>query len=409
MLETLDNIHPLLTPVAGLVALLLAAVVADLFAKWVLVSAVRAFARKSSTDWDDILVDRNVFGRLAQVAPALVVYLGVPFVPGLPEGLVTLIRNVATGYMILMLTFALTTLIGAAHAIYERLPMARHRPLKGFAQLLQLLAWIFGGLLIVAAILDRSPILLLSGFGAMTAILLLVFKDTILSLVASVQLTSQDMVRVGDWIEVPQFGADGDVIDVQLHTIKVQNWDKTITMIPTHRLISESFRNWRGMTESGGRRIKRALYFDVSSIRFLAPEEVERFGRFALLRDYVTQKSAELDEYNRSLDSSADVNKRRLTNIGTFRAYAFAYLKSNPHIRQDMTLMVRQLASGPEGMPLEIYAFTATTVWTEYEGIQSDIFDHFFAIVPEFGLRIYQQPAGSDFSGLRSVQAASPS
>jgi len=409
MLETLENIHPLLLPVAGLVALLLAAVVADLFAKWVLVSAVRAFARKSSTDWDDILVERNVFGRLAQVVPALVVYLGVPFVPGLPEGLVTLIRNVATGYMILMLTLAMATLVGAVHEIYERLPMARHRPLKGFAQLLQLLVWIFGGLLIVAAILDRSPILLLSGFGAMTAILLLVFKDTILSLVASVQLTSQDMVRVGDWIEVPQFGADGDVIDVQLHTIKVQNWDKTITMIPTHRLISDSFRNWRGMTESGGRRIKRALYFDVSSIRFLEPEEVERFSRFALLRDYISQKTAELDEYNRSLDSGADVNKRRLTNIGTFRAYAFAYLKSNPRIRQDMTLMVRQLASGPEGMPLEIYAFTATTVWAEYEGIQSDIFDHFFAIVPEFGLRIYQQPAGSDFSGLRSMQAESPS
>lgn len=409
MLETLENIHPLLPPLVGLLGLLLGAVIAHLAAKYVLIAAVRAFARKSSTDWDDILVERNVFGRLAQIIPALVVYLGVPFVPGVPENLVTLIRNVATGYMILMLTLALTTLVGAAHTIYERLPMAQHRPLKGFAQLLQLVLWILGGLLIVAAVLDRSPILLLSGFGAMTAILLLVFKDTILSLVASVQLTSQDMVRVGDWIEVPQFGADGDVIDVQLHTVKVQNWDKTITMIPTHRLISDSFRNWRGMQDSGGRRIKRPLYFDMSSIRFLDPAEVERFKRFALLSDYVTNKAAELDSYNQALDESADVNRRRLTNIGTFRAYAAEYLKAHPKIRQNMTLMVRQLSSGPEGLPIEIYCFTATTVWTEYEAIQSDIFDHFFAIVPEFGLRIYQQPAGADLAGLKAGPVDSPS
>lgn len=408
MLETLEKIHPLLPPITGLAGLLLAAVLADLLAKYVLIAAVRAFARRSSTDWDDILVERNVFGRLAQVVPALVVYLGVPFVPGLPENLVTLIRNVATGYMILMLTFALATLIGAAHTIYERLPMAQHRPLKGFAQLLQLVLWILGGLLIVAAILDRSPILLLSGFGAMTAILLLVFKDTILSLVASVQLTSQDMVRVGDWIEVPQFGADGDVIDVQLHTVKVQNWDKTVTMIPTHRLISDSFRNWRGMEDAGGRRIKRALYLDMSSIRFQSKDEVERFKRFALLTDYVTKKAAELDEYNRALHASADVNRRRLTNIGTFRAYAFQYLKAHPSIRQDMTLMVRQLASGPEGLPIEIYGFTDTTAWVEYEAIQSDIFDHLLAIVPEFGLRIYQQPAGADLAGLKAGPVESP-
>ena len=244
--------------------------------------------------------------------------------------------------------------------------------------------------------------LLLSGFGAMTAILLLIFKDTILSLVASVQLTAQDMVRVGDWIEMPQFGADGDVVDVQLHTVKVQNWDKTITTIPTHRLIADSFKNWRGMSETGARRIKRAVYIDVSSIRFQSQDEVDHFTRFSLLKDYIKEKKQELADYNAGLatEVDAEVNKQRLTNIGTFRAYAFNYLKNHPKIHKKMTLIVRQLAPGPDGLPLEIYCFTSTTDWSAYEGIQSDVFDHLMAIVPEFGLRLYQRPAGSDLANL---------
>ena len=267
MLEELDSIHPLLPPVAGILALLAGAFVVNLVAKRLLVGAVRALAKRSSVTWDDTLVEHNVFGRLVQVVPALVVFVGVTFVPGLPEVAVQLMRNVAMGYMVLMLTLALTAMLSAANMIYSATPVAKDRPLKGFVQLVQIVIWIFGGVMIIAAVLDRSPLLLLSGFGAMTAILLLVFKDTILSLVASVQLTAQDMVRVGDWIEMPQFGADGDVVDVQLHTVKVQNWDKTITTIPTHRLITDSFKNWRGMSQSGGRRIKRSIFIDVSSIR----------------------------------------------------------------------------------------------------------------------------------------------
>jgi len=229
---------------------------------------------------------------------------------------------------------------------------------------------------------------------------MLVFKDTILSLVASVQLTTNDLIRVGDWIEMPQFGADGDVVDVQLHTIKVQNWDKTITTIPTHRLITDSFKNWRGMSQSGARRIKRALYVDVSSIRFQTQDEVEHFTRFALLKDYVRRKEQELAEYHESLETDSDVNRRRLTNIGTFRAYAYNYLKNHPKIHKEATLIVRQLGPGPEGLPLEIYCFTNTTEWAVYEDIQSDIFDHLLAIVPEFGLRVYQKPAGTDLANL---------
>ncbi len=403
MLEQLGTIHPLLPPGVGLLALLAGAVIIDLLVKQVLVRTVRASAKRSSITWDDALVAHNVVGRLVQVVPALIVFVGVLFVPGLPEGGTQLIRNVAMGYMVLMLTLALTAMLSAANTIYSASPIAKERPLKGFVQLAQIVVWIVGGVLIVATVLDRSPLLLLSGFGAMTAILLLVFKDTILSLVASVQLTAQDMVRVGDWIEMPQFGADGDVVDVQLHTVKVQNWDKTITTIPTHRLITDSFKNWRGMSQSGARRIKRAIFIDVSSIRFQTQDEVNHFTRFALLKDYVKNKEQELADYNVGLatEVDAEVNRRRLTNVGTFRAYAYNYLKNHPRIHEGMTLMVRQLSPGPEGLPLEIYCFTNTTEWAVYEDIQSDIFDHLLAIVPEFGLRLYQKPAGSDLANLK--------
>ena len=403
MLEQLGSIHPLLPPVVGVLALLAGAVILDLIAKRLLVGTVRAFAKRSSSTWDDALVAHNVFGRLAQVVPALIVFVGAPFVPGLPEGVVQLMRNVAMGYMVLMLTLALTAALSAANTIYAASPVAKDRPLKGFVQLVQIVIWVFGGVMIIAAVLDRSPLLLLSGFGAMTAILLLVFKDTILSLVASVQLTAQDMVRVGDWIEMPQFGADGDVVDVQLHTVKVQNWDKTITTIPTHRLITDSFKNWRGMSQSGARRIKREIYVDVSSIRFQTQDEVDHFTRFALLKDHIENKEQELADYNAGLATEVDseVNRRRLTNVGTFRAYAYNYLKNHPKIHKGMTLIVRQLSPGPEGLPLEIYCFTNTTEWAVYEDIQSDIFDHLLAIVPEFGLRLFQKPAGSDLANLK--------
>jgi len=403
MFEKLDSIHPLLPPIVGLLSLLAGAIIINLIAKHLLIGTVRALAKRSRSTWDDALVEHNVFGRLTQVVPALIFYVGVPFIPRLPEFVDHLIRNVAMGYMVLMLTLAITATLSAANAIYEASPASKDRPLKGFVQLVQIIVWVFGGVMIIAAVLDRSPLLLLSGFGAMTAILLLVFKDTILSLVASVQLTAQDMVRVGDWIEMPQFGADGDVVDVQLHTVKVQNWDKTITTIPTHRLITDSFKNWRGMSQSGARRIKRAIFVDVSSIRFHTQEEVDHFTRFALLKDYIEDKEQELVDYNEGLatEVASDVNRRRLTNIGTFRAYAYNYLKNHPKIHGGMTLIVRQLGPGPEGLPLEIYCFTNTTEWAVYEDIQSDIFDHLLAIVPEFGLRLYQKPAGSDLANLK--------
>jgi miniconductance mechanosensitive channel len=398
MLEQLASIHPLLPAVAGSLILLLVAIMADLVAKRLLLVAVRAVVTRTRSAWDDALVAHKVFARLAQIVPAIIIYAGIGLVPDYPDAVEQVVRNVVRAYMILMLVLTLTALLSAANQIYEGRPESSGRPIKGFVQLAQVAIYILGAILLIAVLIDRSPVVLLSGLGALAAVLLIVFRDTLLSLVASVQLTGQDMIRVGDWLEVPQFGADGDVIDVALYTVTVQNWDKTITKIPTHRLISDSFKNWRGMSESGGRRIKRSINVDFNSIRFLSDEEVQRFTGFALLKDYIKAKEAELKAYNDALHApgKSGVNLRRLTNIGTFRAYIYNYLKHHPKIHERMTLIVRQLQPGTEGLPMEIYCFSNDTQWAAYEGIQDDIFDHVFAIAPEFGLRLYQRPAGAD-------------
>ena len=403
MLDQLSSIHPLLPVVAGSLILLLVAIFADLVAKRLLLVAIRAAATRTRSDWDDALVEHKVFARLAQIIPAIIVYAGVDLVPGLSKADEAVVRNVAGAYMILVITLTLAAVLSAANHVYESRPIARLRPIKGFVQLGQVAIYILGAILVIAALIDRSPVILLSGLGAMTAVLLIVFKDTLLSLVASLQLTGQDMIRVGDWLEVPQFGADGDVIDVALYTVTVQNWDKTVTKIPTHRLISDSFKNLRGMSESGGRRIKRSINVDFNSIRFLTDEEVQRFKDFALLKGYIEAKEAELNAYNEALDApgGSGVNLRRLTNVGTFRAYIYNYLKHHPKIHDRMTLIVRQLQPGTEGLPIEIYCFSNDIDWVAYEGIQADIFDHIGAIAPEFGLRLYQRLAGADLEGLR--------
>ena len=405
MFEQLSTVHPILPAVAGSLALLLLAILADLVAKRMLLRVVRAAVTRTRFAWDDALVEQNVFGRLAQIVPAFIIFYGIGLVPDMTESAEQVVRNVASAYMILMIMLTVTAALSALNRIYDTDPAARQRPIKGFIQLAQIAIYIIGAVIVIAALIDRSPVILLSGFGAMTAVLLIVFKDTLLSLVASIQLTSQDMIRVGDWLEMPQFGADGDVIDVALYTVTVQNWDKTITTIPTHRLITDSFRNWRGMSESGGRRIKRSINIDVNTIRVLTDEEIDRFRGFALLKDYIKAKAVDLQAYNAALDEPGEsgVNLRRLTNIGTFRAYIYSYMKHHPKIHDGMTLIVRQLQPGSEGLPIEIYAFSNDTDWAAYEGIQADIFDHVCAIAPEFGLRLYQKPAGADLAGLRNA------
>jgi len=404
MFEQLATIHPMLPAVAGYALLILGAVIAYYITRRILLILVHKLVKRTSVLWDDALVDQKVFSQLAHVVPALVIQKGILLVPDLPAAAEAVIRNLTSVYMIAVVTLTVTAVLSAVNQIYEGRPGARNRPIKGFIQLAQLVLYIIGGILVIAVLIDRSPVILLSGLGAITAVLMVVFKDTLLSLAASIQLTTQELIRVGDWLEVPQFGADGDVIDVALYTITVQNWDKTISTIPTYQLVAGSFKNWRGMSESGGRRIKRSINIDLNSIHFLTSNEVERLAGIGLLKDYIESKQEELQSYNANVETpdEPNVNQRHLTNIGTLRAYIRNYLRQHPMIHDNMTLIVRQLQPGPEGLPIEIYCFSNDTNWDNYEALQADIFDHIFAIVPEFGLRLFQQPAGSDFAQLNT-------
>jgi len=375
------------------VALLFAIAV---FVNWIVKQVILKFALQLLPK--DGPTPAPIVARLANIVPALILARGVGLVVHLPAGLATAIHNVANAFIILTIILAMNAALNLANRLYQRRPDAAHRPIKGYVQVLKILLFLAGAVLVIAVVMEQSPLLLLSGLGALAAVLMLVFKDTILSLVASVQLTSNHMLRVGDWIEMPALNADGDVIDIALHTIKVQNFDKTITSIPTYRLISDSFKNWRGMQDVGVRRIKRSLFIDQSSIRFLGEEDELSVRRFALIDDYLIRKQGELAQSNDHLvEHGGDVvNGRRLTNIGTFRAYVIAYLRAQTRVSGDMALLVRQLQPTAQGLPLEIYCFTATTIWSEYETIQADIFDHLLAILPEFDLRLYQAPSGHD-------------
>jgi len=341
--------------------------------------------------------------RLVNILPALVFSIGMPLVPHLPVEAATFGKNSANAVILFLLALAFAALLDFLSAFYQHQPQVQLKPIKSLVQIAKIALFSVTAILMLAMILDRSPIILFSGLGAVMAVLLLVFQDTLLSFVAAIQLSSTDMVRVGDWIESPNLGADGEVIEVALHTIRVQNWDKTISIVPIRKLVSDSFKNWRGMQESGGRRIKRALYVDQASIDFLTPDDEARLQKLVLLEDYLTSKQQELANYNNQLGQKAaiEANRRRLTNIGTFRAYITAYLKAHPGIHQDMTIMVRQSSPGASGLPLELYCFTNTTAWLDYESIQADIFDHIYSIAPDFGLRIFQSPSGHDMQLLK--------
>ena len=309
----------------------------------------------------------------------------------------------ATIYILLVGALVADAFLSAALDIYRSTDSSREISIKSLVQFLKVILYFVVGLFALSVLLGKSPDYLLGGLTAITAVLLLIFRDAILGLVAGIQLTVNRMISRGDWIEMPKYGADGDVLDVSLTTVKVQNWDKTITTIPTYALISESFKNWRGMQESGGRRIKRSVYIDISTVKFCDGEMLERFARIQYITAHIERKKRELAEYNEvnKVDLTNLVNGRRMTNLGTFRAYVTAYLKNHPQINQDMTFLVRQLAPTEQGLPIEIYVFCKDIVWANYEAIQADIFDHILAIVPEFDLRVFQEPTGADFRALR--------
>jgi len=408
MIQSLNQLRDALAPhptlyVATVIALLcLGAWLANFLTRRVLLRALGRLlpdALRSGEGAADNAFRFGVIPRLANVVPALVLMAGAAVVPGLPEGILKLVRNLGAAFIVLTVALAIGKALDMAQALHPRREGVRDRPIKSYLQLIKIVVFCVAAVLMIAALIDRSPLVLLSGMGAIMAVLILVFQDTLLSMVAGVTVSSNDMIRLGDWIEMPSAHADGDVVDINLHTVKVQNWDQTITAIPIKRFLSESFRNWRGMQESGGRRIKRALRIDQSSVHFLDDAAQQRLRRLRLLDDYLERKAHELADWNRGLGDWAERdanNQRRLTNLGTFRAYVDGYLRAHPGVHQGMTIMVRQLQPGADGLPLEIYCFSADTRWAVYEGVQSDIFDHLLAVLPEFGLRVFQSMSGYD-------------
>lgn len=393
----------------GLGVLLAVALLAQVVIAQVVLRVIRRLLRVSGREnWDMSLRRRGAYRNLWRAVPPLVVFINADFVPHF-ERFSGPVSRFALAFAIIFFFQALRSFLGALQDTYAATTRAQTRSIKGYIELgkIALLAICF--VLVISILLNRSPVILISGLGALSAVLLLVFKDTLLSLVASTQLTSNDMLRIGDWIEMPQAGADGFVIDIALHTVKVQNWDKTVTTVPTYKLFSESYRNWRQMFESGGRRIKRTLRINASSVRFLSEEEHQYFQSVQLLQEYLKEKSTEVAKVNAQLGDAAaslPINRRRLTNLGTFRAYAKAYIMAHKEVRKDMLLLVRMMEPTAEGIPVEVYCFTNNTAWVEYERIQGDIFDHLLAILPEFDLQLYQVPSGADVAGLGTKEAA---
>jgi miniconductance mechanosensitive channel len=394
----MDEINSLLgVPLAGsalgIGCLFLVAACSFVAARKVALRLIKGAAARSNTKWDDALVGRGVVSQGTYLVPAAIIYFGLDLLPFSAD---TLARVVLT-YFVVCLVIMTSRLLGAGGDIYQTYPISNRRPIKGYIQLANLAVYLVGATLALCTLLDISPWGIMSGLGAMTALLILVFRDTILSLVASLQIAAYDMVRTGDWIEMPGLGVDGDVIDVSLHTVRVQNWDKTIITVPTHRLIEDSFKNWRGMTETGGRRIKRSLLVDQTSIKFLDQAASDRLFQIEKLRSYLAGKQRDLAAANQGKDNQALLlNGRALTNVGTFRAYIEVYLRDHSNIHNEMTSMVRQLPPSPNGLPLEIYVFSNDTDWKKFEMIQADIFDHLLAVLPTFELRLFQSPTGFD-------------
>ncbi|NLL67573.1 MAG: mechanosensitive ion channel [Clostridiaceae bacterium] len=394
-----DELSVYLSNAIAILLIIALCVIVMAVTKKLLLKMLEVYISKSKNKWDDVFLKNKVFARIAGIVPAIIVHESAALFPAIEVW----IKRIAFSYIIFAVLMALYKIVDSVDDIYRQHDISKVRPIKGYLQVVKIFFTIAAAIITVSALMDRSPLILLSGFGAATAVIMLIFQNSILGLVASIQLATNNMIQIGDWIEMPSHGADGDVIEITLHTVKVQNWDKTIVTIPPHALITESFKNWKGMHESGGRRIKRCIYIDMSSIRFCDEEMLAKLKKIQYLKEYIEKRTAEIEKYNREMgvDPSSTVNGRRMTNIGTFRAYIQSYINHHPNINHNMTAMVRQLQSGENGLPIEVYAFTNTTQWVQYEGIQADIFDHILAVAPEFDIKIYQNPTGNDLGRLQ--------
>ena len=390
-----------LTSAIILVIILAIAFLGDAICKHVILTTVTRLVKKTKATWDDVVFDRKVMIYLSHLVAPIILYILLPLAIS-NAGLLTFILRICMIYIIAIFLKLISALLSALYHVYSEREQFRDRPLKGLLQTVQVILFFIGGIIIVSILIDKSPMVLLTGLGASAAVLMLVFKDSIMGFVSGIQLSANNMLKVGDWIEMPKYGADGTVIEVTLNTVKVRNWDNTITTIPPYALVSDSFQNWRGMQESGGRRIKRSIRIDMNSVKFCTPEMLAKYRKIQLLKDYIEETEKVVEEYNKEhgIDNSVLVNGRRQTNLGVFRAYLTNYLKSLPAVNQDLTCMVRQLQPTEQGIPLELYFFSAIKAWIPYEGVQADVFDHVLAIIPEFDLHVFQNPTGEDFRAL---------
>jgi miniconductance mechanosensitive channel len=402
-----DQLAIFINTAITLALIVLLAFISDIITKQLILRTISIIVKRSKNTWDDIFLEKKVFNRLSHFAPALVIHYTIEYAladyPSWIEGIQTIIYV----YMIFVALRVFDSFANAMHGIYKTLPSSKDKPIKGYIQVVKILVYFIAILYTYGLIFEKEIGTLIAGLGALAAVLLLIFKDTILGLVAGVQLSGNDMVRIGDWVEMPKYGADGDVIEISLHTVKIQNWDKTISTIPTYALVSDSFVNWRGMQESGGRRIKRHINIDMKSVKFCDEEMITKFKQIQYLSDYIDVKREEIEKFNKehNVDLAAMANGRRITNLGTFRKYCEFYLKNHPKIHDHMTFLVRQLQPTEKGLPLEIYVFSNDKVWANYEAIQADILDHVLAILPEFDLRVFQTPSGNDISEFLQVKS----
>ena len=384
--------------------LLLLAFSANFICRTVLLHVVTKLVKNTKVTWDDVLFDKKVLVNLSRMVAPVLIYVLLPVVFPREPDVVSFLQRLCMIYIIATFLRFINVFLTAINHVYSEKEQFKDRPLKGLLQTAQVTLFFIGGIAIVSILMNKSPAVLLTGLGASAAILMLVFKDSIMGFVSGIQLSANNMLRVGDWIVMSKYGADGTVIEVTLNTVKVRNWDNTITTIPPYALVSDSFQNWRGMQESGGRRVKRSIRIDMNSVKFCTPEMLDKYRKIHLLADYIDETERVISEYNEThhIDNSLLVNGRRQTNLGVFRAYLNNYLKNLDAVNKEMTCMVRQLQPTEQGIPLELYFFSAIKEWVVYESIQADVFDHVLAIIPEFELRVFQNPTGSDFRELRT-------
>lgn len=386
------------------ILIILIAVGIDYVCRYFFLNMFKRLAEKTKNQWDDLIVERKIIHKLMHMIPAILVYVLLPlaFPPDEPSKLLSFLQMGCQVYIVAVSLRFVTASLDVIHEVYNRKEVLKNRPLKGFIQLLQVCIYCIGTILIISILIGKSPVTLFTGLGASAAILMLVFKDTILGFVAGIQLSYNNMLHPGDWITMEKYGANGTVLEVTLNAVKVRNFDNTITTIPPYALVSDAFQNWRGMAESPGRRIKRSINIDMNSVCFCTPEMLEKFRKISLLTDYIDRKEAELHNYNQehNIDASIQVNGKRQTNIGVFRAYLVNYLRSIPEVSKELTCMVRQLQPTETGIPIELYFFSSVKEWVLYENIQSDVFDHVLAIIPEFGLKVFQNISGNDLKGV---------